>query len=198
MRKVKKVVITGGPHGGKTTVFKALMEKYEGQILFVPEVATVLLTGIFPQPGKDLELTPHWLRHFQKAVIPVQRSAEAIYEQWAEERGIKLLLMDRGAFDSKAYLPAEDNLADFGLELKEAGEWYDHVFHLESLAVFHPELYGKTGNECRYETVEQAVALDGRIQAAWAHHPAHTVLSGYGLTQKIETISEIIEEVLRG
>lgn len=49
------IVLTGGPCSGKTTVLRAIAEEFRGRIVLVPEVATLLLSGGFPIPGKDIK-----------------------------------------------------------------------------------------------------------------------------------------------
>lgn len=45
---MKKIVLTGGPCAGKTTVLNVLKQEFAGQILVIPEAATLLLSGGFP------------------------------------------------------------------------------------------------------------------------------------------------------
>lgn len=62
MNAIRKIVITGGPCGGKTTVLNALKKDFNDRAVFVPEVATMLLSGGFPAPEKDLFLSEKWHR----------------------------------------------------------------------------------------------------------------------------------------
>jgi predicted ATPase len=74
--EIKKVVITGGPVAGKSTAVEHLKGALSGSIVVVPEVATALLSGGYPMPGRDLEWTQEWQEGFQDAVFHVQNSAE--------------------------------------------------------------------------------------------------------------------------
>lgn len=48
---------------------------------------------------------------------------------------------------------------------------YDAVFHLVTTANGLESLYSLDNNAARYETVEQAVALDQRLMNSWSVHP---------------------------
>lgn len=48
MQKVK-IVVTGGPSGGKTTLIEALQKDLKGKVAVVPEAASILYRGGFPR-----------------------------------------------------------------------------------------------------------------------------------------------------
>jgi predicted ATPase len=102
---MKKIVLTGGPCAGKTTVVEALRKEFAAQILVVPEVATMLLSSGFPVPGKDLQWSLEWQVAFESAVLPIQIQLERAYELKAAENGTPVLVCDRGRLDVAANIP---------------------------------------------------------------------------------------------
>ncbi|MBR3349506.1 MAG: AAA family ATPase, partial [Solobacterium sp.] len=53
---------------------------------------------------------------------------------------------------------------------------YDAVFHLVTAAKGAEEFYTLENNAARYETIEEAVALDDRLIAAWTGHPHFRII----------------------
>src|SRR5437879_4150288 len=100
---MKKIVLTGGPCSGKSTVHRALREQFPAQVVLVPEAATLLLGGGFPVPGQHLPWSPEWQAVFQAAVLPLQHHLEDAYLLVAGSRGSKLVVCDRGVLDGAAY-----------------------------------------------------------------------------------------------
>ena len=45
----KRIAITGGPNGGKTTALSVLKETFGSKIEVVPEAATMIFSGGFPR-----------------------------------------------------------------------------------------------------------------------------------------------------
>lgn len=189
---MKKIVLTGGPCGGKSTTLNALREEFAGQVAVVPEAATMLLSSGFPIPGKDCQWSEKWQANFQTAIATLQVSLEQTYAQVAEEKGIKLLICDRGILDGAAYTPggSEEFCRRYGVNETSALEGYEAVIHLESLATAVPEKYGKAGNEHRLEGLEDAQALEAKTRQAWAKHSRHIVIHGNRGIDR--TISEAI------
>lgn len=196
---MKKIVITGGPCGGKSTVMTVLREEFGDQIAVVPEVATMLLTSGFPMPGKDLPWSKEWQAAFQSAVLPVQTAIEDAIALAAETKGAKVLVCDRGLLDGAAYTPGgvEEFARRYGVNASAALTRYTAVVHLESLAHVDPEKYGKSGNDARFEPLERAQELETATKEAWAAHPRHLVIDGRrGIEGKISEVIGIIRFLL--
>ena len=180
MKSLKKIVLTGGPCSGKTTTLTAIKEAFGELVVTVPEAATILLSGGFPLPGRDLDWSPEWQREFQSTICALQNALETTHQAIATACGARLLVCDRGLLDGAAYTPGgkAEFLKAYDIDEQEALNRYQLVIHLESLAVSKPELYGKANNESRYENLEEAQALDGRTRQAWDSHPNHQILGG--------------------
>ena len=171
--EIRKIVITGGPCAGKTTALSWIqnaMTQLGYRVLFVPETATELITGgVAPWTcGTNAE--------YQKCQMRMQMEKERIFEQAAKTMDAEkiLIVCDRGELDNRAYMnDAEfqevlEYLGTGEIELRDA---YDAVFHLVTAAKGAEEFYTTLNNAARYETYEEARALDDRLIAAWTGHP---------------------------
>ena len=179
---MRKIVLTGGPCAGKSTVLAVLQKQFAGQVFVVPEAATMLLSSGFPLPGRDLQWSPEWQVAFQTAIARLQPQLERAYELQAHERGAHILVCDRGLLDGAAYTPGgvEELCQRYAVALDEAHACYASVFHLESCATGAPEFYGTSGNEVRMEAIEEAIALEHKTRDVWKGHPEWTFFSCVG------------------
>ncbi len=194
------VAVTGGPAGGKTTGMKELPKLFGDQVLVMPEVASILLDGGYPNPGRDVVHSPEWVEGFQNAVVPVQLNMEEEYRRMALQRATRVLVCDRGLLDPAAYLGrgVEAYLEMFGFSLEDLHKRYDLVVHLESVAVKRPDLYAKvkhTNN--RFESAEEAAAVDLAIQAAWNGHPNRVVVSSASIQEVKNNLCNLVGQFLR-
>ncbi|MDZ4285986.1 MAG: AAA family ATPase [Candidatus Sungbacteria bacterium] len=182
---MKKIVVTGADRGGKSMVIESVKKEFSGQVIIVPEVATMLLSGGFPIPGKDIRWSPEWQAAFQKTVLFVQIQMEAVYELKASEEGALLLICDRGKLDGAGFTPG--GLPEFcqlyGVNAQDVLASYEAVYHLESTAVGDPEDYERdrnANNAVRFRSCEEAAELDHAIRAAWQTHASWNFLSCVG------------------
>ena len=170
---ITKIVITGGPCGGKSTAMSWVQNAFTQMgytVLFVPETATELITGgVAPWTcGTNAD--------YQKCQLMLQLEKERVFEQAANTMDNEniLIVCDRGTLDNKAYMkPKEFDEALSFLKTNEVElrDNYDAVFHLVTAAKGAEEFYTTENNSARTETVEQAVALDDKTVAAWTGHP---------------------------
>lgn len=181
MKKIVKIVLTGGPCAGKTTVLslleKEIAEKFpDWYLLVVPETASeLILNGIRPFGG-CLSLL-----RFQKYVLHKQLSKEKLYMEVANELPYDniLIVCDRGLCDNIAYCEneecsAEDMfkriLKETSISISEARDSYDGIIHLVTAAK-GTNAYTTENNSARTETSEEAIDLDNRTLNAWIGHP---------------------------
>src|SRR5262245_36121230 len=96
---IRRIAITGGPGAGKTTLWRALVAANAERVVGVPEVATLLLSHVFPSVRCESE------RHaVQRAIFHVQRELEDVHAGRAQPH--QVLLCDRGTVDGGGYWPA--------------------------------------------------------------------------------------------
>ncbi len=194
---MKKIVLTGGPCAGKTSVVQAVQQHFGEVVSFVPEVATMLLSSGWPLPGRDIDWTPNWRDTFQRAIVTTQRELEDAYELTARQHDQQLLLTDRGIMDGAAYHPSNRAFLEATNTDHEAAlSRYTAVVHLESIAVANPSLYSRGNNPYRYEDLDEAISLEAATRRAWLDHPQHVVIEGDDLTHKTQTVLQLIQEVL--
>ena len=171
--ELRKIVITGGPSAGKTTGLSWIQNAFTKlgyTVLFVPETATEFITGgVAPWTcGTNLD--------YQKVQMTLQLEKERLFEQAARTmKADKVLIVcDRGAMDNKAYMNDEEFaevLRCVGKTEVELRDSYDAVFYMVTAAKGAEQFYTKENNKARYESVAEAVELDGRLIAAWTGHP---------------------------
>jgi predicted ATPase len=183
----RRVAISGGPGGGKSTVAAALRRELGSRVVVVPEVATHLLGGFFP--GID---GPDERRAVQRAIYHVQVNLEAVHRARAGDDLV--LVFDRGVVDGAAYWP--DGSQAFFESLSEdaaaARERYDAVVFLESAA--RGGLAIASDNVARTEQLREAARLDTQLYELWSPHPAFSFV---GHTPAFETKVENAMAVLR-
>lgn len=174
---ISKIVITGGPCAGKTTVLSQLTQVFTERgykVLVVPESATELIpNGIVPgMLGMSME-------EFQRVILCKQINKEELYDTIAlnleKDYGKVLVLCDRGLMDGQAYVSREDfdkALGEFFLSRSDAFSRYDGVIHLVTAAKAQSAgLYTTENNAARRETAEEAIEVDDKTLAAWVGCP---------------------------
>jgi predicted ATPase len=184
-----RIVLTGGPGGGKTTAADLFRREIGDQVVIVPESATTLFAGGFPRVADVAARCS-----VQRAIFEVQRSLEDIQ---ASEFPDRVLLCDRGTVDGGAYWPdgPDGYFEAMGTTHEAELARYDVVVFFESAAVADIEVEG--GNRYRTETTEEAVALDERLRTLWTPHPRfHLVEHDESFLRKITAGLTILERVL--
>ncbi len=184
-----RIVLTGGPGGGKTTAADLFRREIGKLVVVVPESATTLFAGGFPRLA-DLAAR----RSTQRAIFEVQRSLENIQAELFPDR---VLLCDRGTIDGAAYWP--EGAAGFFEQMNTTHEaelaHYDAVLFFESAASTGMPIEG--GNRYRTESNEEAIELDRRLHALWSSHPRfHLVPHNPSFLRKITVGLSILESVV--
>lgn len=172
-RNIIKIVITGGPCGGKSTAMSRMQTHFTDlgyRVLFVSETATELIKG---------GVAPWTCRtnaDYQMCQISLQIEKERIFEKagmtMPDEK--VMIVCDRGVLDNKAYMKSDEFynvLSELGENEVELRDNYDAVFHLVTAAKGAEEFYTTANNTARTETPEQAAVIDDKIISAWTGHP---------------------------
>lgn len=163
-----RIVVTGGPGGGKTTAADLFRRELGERVVVVPEAATLLFMGGFPRTSEAQAR-----KAAQRAIYHVQRNLEDVQSALFPDR---ILLCDRGTVDGAAYWP--DDTTDFfeavGSTARQELERYDAVLFFESAAVGNMAIEG--GNLARIETNAQAASLDARLRMLWSQHPRFAIV----------------------
>ncbi len=161
-----RIVVTGGPGGGKTTAADLFRRELGEKVVIVPEAGTILFSGGFPRSSNT-----NALKAAQIAIYHTQRQLELAQAAIYPERA---LLCDRGTIDGIAYWPEDgsDFFATVGSSIEAELAKYDAVIFFETAAAGGMSIEG--GNPVRNESLDAAVALDRRLRDAWSRHPDFT------------------------
>ncbi|CAG4907969.1 unnamed protein product [Colias eurytheme] len=179
-KMVYKLVLTGGPCGGKTTGQSRLSTFFENlgwKVFRVPETATVLLSG----GVKFVDLSPEEANKFQENLLKTMIQIEnTFFELGRTCQRNCLIICDRGAMDASAFISKEKWEA-----MLHANNWnsvelrdnrYNHIVHMVSAANGAEDFYSTEDHACRSEGVELARELDYNAAAAWVGHPYFDVI----------------------
>jgi len=186
---VPRVVLTGGPGAGKTAVLEVLRRELGPQVRVLPEAASILFGGGFPR-GE----APSARRAAQRAIYHVQ---DALEQMAVEEASPRLVLCDRGVVDGAAYWPdgSDDFWRDLGTTQAAAFARYSLVIHLQTPDLAHGYNHQ---NPLRTESDDEALAIDGRILAAWQGHPRRVCIApADDFFDKLRRAVDLVQHELR-
>lgn len=199
---IYKIVLTGGPCGGKTTSLARLapyLRERGFEVITCPEAFSLLVSNGMPfdylgaVKGMDIVV--------QDTVMDMQIGMEDSFERVLRARGKPaVLLCDRGLMDGSAYMKEEDwnklmRKRDVNCvsELREGR--YNAVFHLVTAAEGAEEYYTLENNAVRTEPPELAKNLDHMTRNAWVGHPSLKIFDN---STDFETkLQRVVEETAR-
>lgn len=164
----KKVVVSGGPGGGKTTAAGLFLREMNGKVAIVPEAATLLYTGGFPRSSNiNAKIAG------QIAIYNVQTQLEVAIRALHPHQ---LLICDRGTIDGAAYWPGptEEFFKAMNTTYEQELAKYDSVLFFETAAAGGNSI--KSENRVRSESQEEAIALDKKLQNLWMKHPKYVFI----------------------
>ena len=175
-KRITKIVLTGGPAAGKTTLVSRVLKEFKQEdgwrVITIPETATELISGFGIKPFDNCMS----MLQFQDFVVGDQIHKEKLAldaAQLVPEDNI-LILYDRALMDDKAYVSDEEFaqvIARFdGRTEKRVLANYDMVLHLITCAKGAEFAYD-LGNNARTESIEFAREMDDRTLRAWSAHP---------------------------
>lgn len=179
-KKVYKLVLTGGPCGGKTTGQARLCTFFENlgwKVFRVPETATVLLSGGI----KFSDLTADEAYKFQENLLRTMIQMENTFFELGKSCTRNcLIICDRGVMDASAFVSKEkwDRMMRTNswnsVELRD--NRYNQIVHMVSAANGAEAFYSTEDHACRSEGVGLARELDYKSAAAWIGHPYFDVI----------------------
>lgn len=178
-----KIVLTGGPCAGKTTLTQVIARVFPKNIAVVPEAASLLFSGGFPRWTEN-----ECKKSTQRAIYHVQTELEQVYSAKYKD---KILVLDRGVIDGAAYWPegADHFFTEMKTSLERDLARYDKVIYLESASRSDYELH-RASNANRKETWDEAKVLDEITLELWKQHP------NFVLVRNQKTFSVKVNEVL--
>ncbi|XP_021916032.1 TRPL translocation defect protein 14 isoform X1 [Zootermopsis nevadensis] len=173
--RVYKVVLTGGPCGGKTTGQSRLCTFFENlgwKVFRVPETATVLLSGGIKFSDLSAEEAFRFQENLLKTMLQIENTFFALGESCSRDC---LIICDRGAMDASAFISREK-----WEQMMVTNRWnsvelrdnrYNQIIHMVSAANGAEDFYTTEEHACRSEGMELARELDYNAAAAWVGHP---------------------------
>jgi len=174
-KKIWKLVLTGGPCGGKTTGQARLSTFFENlgwKVYRSPEIATVLLSG-----GVNFaELNEEAAIKFQENLLKTMLQTENAFFDLAEASSRNcLIICDRGAMDASAFITRDQwetmLVANRMDEVEMRDDRYDQVVHMVSAAKGAEQFYSIENHQSRSEGLDLARERDTRAAEAWVGHP---------------------------
>lgn len=201
---IKRIVLTGGPCAGKTTVLSKIEQdlREEGYKVFIVKESATELIGGGITPFED----GMGMVNFQKLILLYQYQKEELYNRAVmdcKDENV-VIIYDRGLLDNKAYITDEQ----FDVILKELSlilgykvnemdivSRYDMVIHLMTSAGNRG--YNLENNKARYESEEEAILLDRRTMYSWiGHDNLHIVDSKDNFDDKIDDVLQVVHSYL--
>lgn len=181
---IKKVVLTGGPCSGKTSVLNNIATLFPERVLLIPEIASLVALSNIP---RDSELDR---LHFQTAIYELQVFYEKLMHAQAD-RLSRNIICDRGTLDGAAYWPRGDFYQAFKTTREREYQKYDLVIFLSSLSCELPEKYAAVRHPVRTESAGEALALQEKLLTIWSAHPNIKYIQG-----SFENIADKVQAVL--
>lgn len=199
---VYRIVLTGGPCGGKSTAVASISDRLLSlgfRVFRVPEAATLLITGtgLSPPSLKEPERTV-----FEGTIIKTKIALEDIFYQIAKAGNTpSVIICDRGTMDTRAYMNEEswDILLDeFSWNVVELRDKrYDAIIHLVTAAIGAEKFYTIENNVARVENLNQARDLDFKVLNAWVGHPRIRIIdNSTDFKGKIQRVEDVICQIV--
>jgi predicted ATPase len=197
---IYKIVITGGPCGGKSTSLTKIQQEMASKgfrVFSVPEIPTLVV-----QAGGFILMSKFSIEErirFQSLLIGFQIYVEDYFTRLAQmSKSPSIIICDRGTCDPAAYVSREEFQAIMDLEgwtwTSLRDKRYDGVLHLVTAAIGAEEFYTRSNNNARSEGIELARALDKKTLDAWTGHPHITICPNI----PGETFDKKLEHAIRG
>ncbi|CAJ1408797.1 unnamed protein product, partial [Effrenium voratum] len=224
--RVHRVVLTGGPCGGKSTVMSDLVQMLSEKnfvVFTMPEIATEMFNwsggrmwSDFAEDGPadnetwaqlQYEMTSLQM-HVEDSILMMARQSLTKRRMLPDPPRGAVILLDRGVVDNVAYCTEEawsmvqEKLGTTTARLRDRR--YDHVIHLVTAANGAEKFYtlqqaeGNGTESARHETSEQARAMDVKTQQAWLGVKNHHIVSNEGkdFAKKREDVKNIVRRII--
>ena len=179
--KSYKVVLTGGPCGGKTKsleILKKNLKYYDLSVITISETASDLLSMGYA-PGCNISYFD-----FQNILFKIQ-----FIKEYINEKNVDIAICDRGLLDAKIYIDNEEfnNLLILNqVKENEILDTYNVALYFRTIAYEFPDIFQQ---ERIYEVPSVGIMRDKRSLEAWKSKILHVSYSNFdGYENKIMSI----------
>lgn len=199
----KRIVLTGGPGSGKTSVLTNMVKVFSNQgikVIVVPETATEIINAGIKCFGDDaIDLVD-----FQELIMRLQLNKEDVYNKAIEMYKNKypdkdiLIIYDRGAIDNKAYMN-DDEFLEVLNRLNNVQSYSDLLnrYDLVIDLVGAKEFYTTLNNKARSEDVDTALNLGKSTLKSWiGHKKIKIVMPKEKIDDKVNEVINYVNEIL--
>jgi hypothetical protein len=187
-----KIVVTGGPGGGKTTALDLFQRELATKVKIVPEAASLLF-----KCGLSREVELERRKIFQQSIYKMQITLEEIFHHTYQDR---VLICDRGTLDGLVYWPnSEKSYFDaISSNIQNELNRYRAVIFFQTAAAYKEDV--KSNNPFRTEDEKLATELDLKLKNVWEKHPNfHYIPANFSFMSKItdglNTIHKVIKDL---
>lgn len=195
---VKRIVLTGGPGSGKTSVLNGINRVFSSEgykVIIVPETATELMNNGITFKDGSISLVD-----FQELVMRLQLAKEAVVDRTIELANTDKILVvyDRGTIDNTAYINKEEfkevmARLNHVKSFAELMDKYDLVINL----IGREDFYTTANNQARSESVSEALQLGDVTLKCWlGHKKLKVVMPKDTMEEKISEVLNAINEIL--
>lgn len=198
---IKKIVLTGGPCGGKTSAINHIKEIYEEKgyiVLSINETATELMNmGIKPFGLSEISMDK-----FQEYIFYLQLFKEMLIDKYISDNKDKniLVLLDRCILDNNSYVSDEkfnELLNKFNVDRQSYINKYDLFIHLVSAAIDTNE-YNVSNNSARIESKEEAKEKDNNIRNCYKDVNNYVIIdNSTNFEEKLKKVEQEISNLIQ-
>lgn len=170
IKRISKLVITGGPSSGKSSVIEVVRAMKLSHVNVIPECARVLLGAGFPIP-KSMEQ----IHFFQKSILSLQSNLEEA-STLNQNSNWTHLILDRGKLDGASFWPLgpEDFFSTFNLDPEIIIRSYDMVILLQ----LPEEKYFGGQDQLRFHNYAESCKSEKVLIKIWSQHPNFIKIAG--------------------
>lgn len=205
MKRIHKIVLTGGPCAGKTTALACINDHFSQlgyKVLSVPEVPT-MVTAV----GWDyMTNNKNFYYEGEKVILELQLALEDKVMRLAETLTEPCIVVcDRAVMDISAYIDRKmwlELLDSCGTNEDVIVKRYDGVVHLSTAARGAEKHYTTANNAQRYEKADEeglsiARMLDQKVYEAWSIHPTlGSISSSEDFASKMKLVIAQIQKIV--
>ena len=196
---IKRIVLTGGPGSGKTSVLEKINQVYSAEgykVILVDETATYLINkGIRPFGEGKIDMVD-----FQELVLKFQIAKEELIDRAVQMMDAEnvIIVYDRGTIDNRAYINEEEfqevlTRLNNVVSINELMDKYDLVINL----VGRKDFYTTENNAARSEEADDALKLGDVTLRGWlGHKNIRVVYPKDTLSEKLNEVLNIINGIL--